>query len=416
MKKISFSVHNLLNSNKFALLVSFLFAITIWVNVSPQRTITINCPVTISTENTSAKKLGLDVVDGKTQNISVTIQGKWYNISDVSSKDIDISYSFKGITDAGKYKLEFSATKSNNNADYKISKVSPESVLVTLDHIVTKSFQIATSYNNIKVEDESVYSIGEPIINDDDKNIQIKGPEKKVNKIKKVVAEISKEETLSKTNVYEAELKFYNKKNKEVDVSDLTLPYTNVQVTLPLNEFKTVSITPKFEDKPNDSISVPYELSQKKIKLVGTKEAKKKINSIELEPISFNDLTLKDHKFKKKLILPSGISAFNGETYVKVTVDLSGYSSKKFEIKNFETTNNDKFSSTTVETKYLSVNVVGKKDVVEKLNADDLYIECDLSEAAANSGSVIINGSVKSKRYKNIWGTGDNKVRIRVVE
>ena len=272
MKKISFSVHNLLNSNKFALLVSFLFAITIWVNVSPQRTITINCPVTISTENTSAKKLGLDVVDGKTQNISVTIQGKWYNISDVSSKDIDISYSFKGITDAGKYKLEFSATKSNNNADYKISKVSPESVLVTLDHIVTKSFQIATSYNNIKVEDESVYSIGEPIINDDDKNIQIKGPEKKVNKIKKVVAEISKEETLSKTNVYEAELKFYNKKNKEVDVSDLTLPYTNVQVTLPLNEFKTVSITPKFEDKPNDSISVPYELSQKKIKLVGTKE------------------------------------------------------------------------------------------------------------------------------------------------
>ena len=418
MKKNRISVHNLLNNNKFLLLVSFLFAITIWVNVSPQRTITVNCPVNISTENTSAEKLGLDVIEGKTQNISVSVKGKWYNISDISSKDIDISYSFSGITDAGKYELSVSATKSNNTADYKIVKISPETVSVTLDHIVTKEFEISSLYNDVKVENESVYSIGDPIINDDEKTIQIKGPETQVNKIKKVVAEITNSETLTETTVYKAELKFYNKNNKEVDTSNLTIPYNNVEVTLPLNETKTVSIKPVFEDAPKDYIENPvsYSLSQKKIKLVGTKEALAKVKSIELEPISYNSLTPKKYKFKKKLILPSGISAFNGETYVTVIIDMSNFSSNKFEISNFEITNKNSFSSTSVETKYLYVTVVGKSDVISKINSDDLYIECDLSEAAANSGSVIVNGTVKSKKFQNIWGTGDRKVRIRVVE
>ena len=222
----------------------------------------------------------------------------------------------------------------------------------------------------------------------------------------------------TETTVYKAELKFYNKNNKEVDTSNLTIPYNNVEVTLPLNETKTVSIKPVFEDAPKDYIENPvsYSLSQKKIKLVGTKEALAKVKSIELEPISYNSLTPKKYKFKKKLILPSGISAFNGETYVTVIIDMSNFSSNKFEISNFEITNKNSFSSTSVETKYLYVTVVGKSDVISKINSDDLYIECDLSEAAANSGSVIVNGTVKSNKYQNIWGTGDRKVRIRVVE
>ncbi len=418
MKKNRFSVHNLLKSNKFVLFISFLFAITIWVSVSPQRTVTVNCPINISTENTSVEKLGLDVIDGKTQNISVSVKGKWYNISDISSKDIDVSYSFAGITDAGKYELSISATKSNSTADYKIVKISPETVSVTLDHIVTKKFDISAVYNNIKVKDETVYSIGDPIINDDEKSIQIKGPEKKVNKIKKVVAEITESETLNETKAYKANLKFYNKKNKEVDVSSLTVPYNTVEVTLPLNITKTVPIKPVFEDMPQGfkTSNISYTLSQQEIKLVGTAEALEKVKEIKLEPISFNSLTPKNYEFKQKLILPSGTSAFTGESYVKVTVDMSDYSSKMFDIYSFKSVNREKFSSTYVQTTYLSVEVVGKSDVIENLTKNDLYIECDLSLAAADSGSVIIDGKVKSKKYKNIWGTGDLKVRITVVK
>lgn len=417
MKKSSFSLHNLLNNDKFLLIISFLIAITLWINVSPQREISINCPVTINTEKTSAEKLGLEVIDGKNQNFSVTVQGKWYNISDLTANSIDISYSFAGVTDAGKYEISISATKANSTDDFKILSVSPEKITVTLDHIVTKEFPINTIYNNIKVSDEKIYSIGDPIINDGESSIQITGPATKMDKIDKIVAEIPNEETLVKTTVYKADLKFYDKNGSEVDTANFTLPYDNLDVTLPLNETKTVPIRAIFENAPEDfeKDSVPYSVSQKEVKLIGTKEALAKTEYIEIEAINFKELTLKNSTFKKKLIMPSGIKSFDGITYVNVTVDLNGFSSKKIEISNFRIINSGSYSSS-VETRYKSVNIVGKSSVVQNLEKSDLYIECDLSDASVNSGSVTVQGTVKSSKYKNIWGTGDCEIRIRVAE
>lgn len=417
MKKSNFSLHNLLNNDKFLLIISFLIAITLWVNVSPQREITVNCPVTINTEKTSAQKLGLEVIDGKNQNFSVVVQGKWYNISDLTANSIDISYSFAGVTDAGKYEISISATKANNNDDFKILSVTPEKVSVTLDHIVTKEYQITTVYNNIKVSDEKVYSIGDPIINDGEKTIQITGPATKMDKIEKVVAEIPNEEMLTKTTVYKADLKFYDKNGSEVDTTNFTLPYDNLDVTLPLNETKTVPIKAIFENVPSDYASNPvsYSVSQKEIKLIGTKEALAKTEYIELEAIDYKELTPKNHTFKKKLILPSGIKSFDGVTHLSVNIDMNGFSSKKIEISNFRIVNTGNYSSS-VETKYKSVNIVGKAGVIENLENSDLYIECDLTDASVNSGSITVQGTVKSSKYKNIWGTGDCEIRIRVAE
>lgn len=417
MKKSNFSLHNLLNNDKFLLIISFLIAITLWVNVSPQREITVNCPVTINTEKTSAQKLGLEVIDGKNQNFSVVVQGKWYNISDLTANSIDISYSFAGVTDAGKYEISISATKANNNDDFKILSVTPEKVSVTLDHIVTKEYQITTVYNNIKVSDEKVYSIGDPIINDGEKTIQITGPATKMDKIEKVVAEIPNEEMLTKTTVYKADLKFYDKNGSEVDTTNFTLPYYNLDVTLPLNETKTVPIKAIFENVPSDYASNPvsYSVSQKEIKLIGTKEVLAKTEYIELEAIDYKELTPKNHTFKKKLILPSGIKSFDGVTHLSVNIDMNGFSSKKIEISNFRIVNTGNYSSS-VETKYKSVNIVGKSGVIENLENSDLYIECDLTDASVNSGSITVQGTVKSSKYKNIWGTGDCEIRIRVAE
>ena len=138
MKKINFSLHGLLNNDKFLMIISLIIAIGIWVSVSPQRDMTVNCPVTLSTKNSSAEKLGLQVINGGEQNISVTVEGEWYSISELNSDDITISYSFGGIVDSGDYEIAITATKTNNTADFTIKSISPEKVKVSLDHISTK--------------------------------------------------------------------------------------------------------------------------------------------------------------------------------------------------------------------------------------------------------------------------------------
>ncbi len=416
MKKINFSLHSLLNSNKFLMVISLLIAFAIWVTVSPQRDMTITCPVTLSTKNSSAGKLGLEIIDGKDQNISVTVQGEWYNISELSSDDINISYSFTGVVDPGEYEVAISATKTNSAADFTIESVSPEKVKVSLDHISTVTYPIEVIANNIKSEDG--YIVGTPIIDNDKGEIQITGPATKMKKLSKVVAEINVEETLSKSKIFKSELKLLNKSNKEMDISSFTLPYNEVDVIVPINQSKTVPIEARFDNVPEayKSSPIPHTLSQNSIELIGTKEALDKIDKIELDPIDYKNLTPKNNKFNIALNLPSGVTTSNGIDSVTVTVNMSGFSSKTINVSKFNTVNLKKSTTATVETEYKSVTIVGPSRVIDTISSTDVHIECDMSNNTGASGSVTVAGTVKSAKYKTIWGTGDCDIRIKVKE
>ena len=416
MKKINFSLHGLLNNNKFLMIISLIIAIGIWVSVSPQRDMTINCPVTLSTKNSSAEKLGLQVINGGEQNISVTVEGEWYSISELNSDDITISYSFGGIVDSGDYEIAIAATKTNNTADFTIKSISPEKVKVSLDHISTEKYPIEVITNNITAEDGLI--VGTPIIDNEKGEIEITGPATKLNKLKRIVAEVNVEGTLSKSQVFTSELKFLNKNDKEMDISQLTVPYTEVDVIVPINQTKTVPIKAQFINAPQAyaSSAIAHSISQEQIELIGTKEALSKIDSILLQSIDYKELTPDNNKFKINLNLPSGITTSNGITEVTVTVQMNNYSSKTLNISNFKTVNLKKSTTASVETSYKSITVVGPKNVIEKLSANDVYIECDMSNSTSVSGSVTVEGTVKSNKYKTVWGTGDCEIRIKVKE
>lgn len=416
MKKFKYSLHGLLNNNKFLLVISLLIAIGIWVTVSPQRDMTINCPVTISTKNSSAEKLGLEIIDGKEQTISVTVLGEWYNISELTAEDINISYSFTGVVDPGEYDVAITATKANSTADFTIESVTPEKVKVTMDHISTVTYPIEVVTNNITAEDGLI--VGTPIVDNEKGEIEITGPATKLKKLDRVVAEINVEETLSKSKIFTSELKFLNKNGKEIDVTSFTLPYNEVDVIVPINQTKTVDIEAKFVNLPEAYKAKPvsYTVSQNSIELIGTKEALDKIDKIELDPIDYKELTPTNNEFNMKLNLPSGVTTSNGVTDVTVTVNVSGFASKTMSISKFNVVNVKKSTVATVETEYKSVTVVGPRSVINNIENSDVYIECDMSKSAGSSGSVTVEGTVKSSKYKTIWGTGDCDIRIKVKE
>ncbi|MGN0173515.1 MAG: YbbR-like domain-containing protein [Acutalibacteraceae bacterium] len=416
MKKFKYSLHGLLNNNKFLLVISLLIAIGIWVTVSPQRDMTINCPVKISTKNSSAEKLGLEIIDGKEQTISVTVLGEWYNISELTAEDINISYSFTGVVDPGEYDVAITATKANSTADFTIESVTPEKVKVTMDHISTVTYPIEVVTNNITAEDGLI--VGTPIVDNEKGEIEITGPATKLKKLDRVVAEINVEETLSKSKIFTSELKFLNKNGKEIDVTSFTLPYNEVDVIVPINQTKTVDIEAKFVNLPEAYKAKPvsYTVSQNSIELIGTKEALDKIDKIELDPIDYKELTPTNNEFNMKLNLPSGVTTSNGVTDVTVTVNVSGFASKTMNISKFNVVNVKKSTVATVETEYKSVTVVGPRSVIDNIENSDVYIECDMSKSAGSSGSVTVEGTVKSSKYKTIWGTGDCDIRIKVKE
>lgn len=414
MNKLKFSVKNLLNNDKLLMIVSIIIAVCLWVTVSPKRETVINCPVTLTTKNSSAEKLGLEIISDKEYNIGVSVSGDWYTLSELSSDDIVISYSFGSVVDSGDYQVAITATKANNAADFTIDGVTPDKITVSMDHISTVKYPIEVVANNI-VADEGLI-LGTPIIDNEKGEIEITGPASKLTKLKKVVAQVDETETLSKSKVFTCDLKFLNKKGKEIDVANFTLPYTQVDVIVPINLSKTVPIKAQFSNVPEGLKATPikYTLSQEKIELLGTKEALSKIDSITLDPIDYTQLTPENNKFVIALNLPSGITASNGVAEITVKIDMSKYTAKTVNISNVTTANLSKDTSATVETTYKSVVVVGSKNVIDELSEDEVYIECDMSNSSSSEGSVIVEGIVKSKKYKTIWGTGDTEITIKV--
>ena len=121
-KKARSTISAMLKSNRIIFAISLIAAILLWVTVTPNRETTIGMTVNIDTADTAAETLGLKVVSGQGQSVDVTVAGKWYVISELTDKDIKLTYSLGDVTKTGEYELVLSASKAAANSDYEIVK------------------------------------------------------------------------------------------------------------------------------------------------------------------------------------------------------------------------------------------------------------------------------------------------------
>ncbi len=299
--KTKFSLHSLLNNNKFILLVSFVIAVAIWLSVSPQRERVITCHKTIDITNSSVETLGLKVIDEREYVINVSVSGKWYNISELDENDIQISYLLSGIVKPGEYEIPITAT--SNSSAFKIDSVQPDSVTVNFDYIETKELTITPIVKGITAVEG--HTLGTAFA--EQSVIEITGPSKQVQKVKKAVATVTQVEEIDATTSYTCEIQLLNGKDKPINLSKITLPFKTVDVVVPINITKTVMIEPTFKNVPT-SIKVEdieYSLSQTKVEITGTKEMLDQIDRIELNAVSYKSAT--KEAVSTTLNLPEGV-------------------------------------------------------------------------------------------------------------
>lgn len=313
--KTKFSLRSLLNNNNFILLLSFVIAIAIWLSVSPQRERVITCHKTIDISNSSVETLGLKVIDEKEYVINVSVSGKWYNISELNEGDIEISYLLSGIVKPGEYNIPITAT--SNSSSFKIDSVQPSSVTVNFDYIESKELSITPNIDGITAAEG--HSLGTAFA--EQSFIEITGPSKQVQKVKKVVATVTEVEQIDATTSYTCEIELLNKKDKPINLSKITLPFKTVDVVVPVNITKTVSIEPTFTNMPSSTKieDIKYDLSVSQIEITGTKEKVSQIESIELNPVNYKQAIKK--AIATTLNLPEDVTTI--QSVDKITVKIN---------------------------------------------------------------------------------------------
>lgn len=419
-----FQEAHLFNNKKFSIFVSFMVALAFWFVITlveyPNTERVLNgVQLYLDTEGTVVGQQGLSIVN-ETENVkyvSVKISGARYVVNSITPEDILITPSYEDVNAAGKYSVKLNAT-NNSAKSFNIESVSPSSMDLELDYIDTVSLDVQIKVKGAVAADG--LSLGtERFTNTEKASLEISGPRAVVSTINDVYAEVQadKNQKLSATKSYEADIVLYTKKGKKVDTENLTLSFDKINVSVPVLKTKTVPIRCSYTNKPQGYTPVAtLKVNGKqinKIKIEGAPDIIDQTDFVELESIDFFGVSKNRNTFKKAVVLPTGVSMVDDIGNVDITLNTNSVVNKKFKVNSLVAINNKENLNVTL-TQPLNVVICGDKSTVEKLNDNSFYAEIDLDGKAEGEQSVSV--VIKAKDKNNVWQYGTYEAKISVTK
>lgn len=222
--------NDLLNNNKFVLLLSLVISFMIWVAVamyaSPEESLTIyNVPIVVNTENSLVAQKGYENFWQSDDKIDVTVTGPRYLITSLTPNDILVSANLNTVDKPGISELALKVSLKESSQDITISEQSKKAVQIYFDTRMEKEFEILMEDTQIipeKIaEGYSLDSVDLTVT-----KVMLTGPETEINKIISVTATPElPEDLLFETATYPIKLSFEG---------------TNTSETLAINEYVSI--------------------------------------------------------------------------------------------------------------------------------------------------------------------------------
>ena len=324
---------------------------------------------------------------------------------------------FDDVSAAGKYTLKLSAT-NNTSKKFTIESVTPDSLVAQFDYIDTVSYDIQIKVKNAVAADGLILGT-ERFTNSDSAALEVSGPRSIVSRISTVTAVVKadKKQKLTATKSYDAPIKLYDSDGKTISSDGLTLSMNTISVSVPVLKTKTVPIRCTYTNKPgaytpSAGITVDGK-STSRIEIEGTPDIVHKTEFIELEPIDFYSVSKSANTFKKKFVLPSGISTVSGAESAIVKLSTTSLKTKTFTVSSAVAVNNDNKFKVKL-TQPIKVKICGLKSVINDLKASNLYAEVDLDGKAV--GDQTLSVKIKSRIKDNIWQVQNYEAKLAVTE
>lgn len=422
-------------NNKFLFVLSLVLSIVLWaavkINYSANTTRTItDVKATIDTTLASENDF-VPFVEKDGLNVDVEVSGKSYNISSLKKDDIIVEASSGYIDSAGYKVLTLSARSNETGVD--ITSINPSSITVFFDRKANDAFNVEAQIKNAKVlENTDEYFIGKPVPSLN--TVNVSGPASVIESLKKVCFVAKVDEgllPLTQTVDVPATISFEtdSKRGKEFlvcsDVGDKSNPAT---ITIPVSKLKTVKTAVKFVNQPKfydeNPPRVSVEPAQVKISYNPTDE--EEYESYNVATIDFSKLHNGENVFEFGVdeknaasLVDKNISSF------KVTVYLGSVSETTLNA----TAANVVFLNQSKEHKYTaslknmgldSVTIIGPKKSLEKITADMLQIEINVSSLDTSLTGYqrvsVSNISIRSDEIDDCWVYGSYRARVAVSE
>ena len=416
MKKPSFSLTALLHNRRFIAIVSVVLSVGIWYAVVSgpaniqERTLTI--PVSVDLSNTYAETIGLRLTGEASTDVSVVVQGQWSVISRLTAADLRVRANVSSVQKAGKQDVPLTVGYNSANVNYEILSLYPDSISITCDYWETEVLRVQVDTSMLTAADGT--QLGTPILDPavtTDGTLTLSGPKSQLDRIRTLIARIPGKATLSDVRVFEAALQAYDEDGTEVPLTGCSiggLDTHTINVTVPVWVTREVPLhctlknAPAFFTRTSDRITV----TPASVKLLGPANTLDTLTDLgDLGVLDFDSLSPETTERELELSLPDSVQIVSGETKVKVSVNLSGFTSKTLTFtpsaSNVQYSNNTSGRQTEVQPRDISVTLIGSEASLASLTEEALWLTVDLTGAA--QGTAAYNARFQVVGYDDVW-------------
>ena len=306
-------------------LVSFLFAVLVWIIVTnindPIVPLPISdVPVTIRHAEVIAERGQVyEVLDNTDVIDTVTIYAQRSVIETLDKSNVVAIADMEELTSEDTIPIKLSTNKYNDSLESIRGNI--DSVKINIEDRQSRSIPIRA---NVAGEVTEGYMLGN--VSTEQNLIRVSGPESVVSQIARAQAEVNVSGFTSNINT-DADIRLYDENGKEIKSTVLERSITKVRVNIEILEEKTVAINYIVSGEPADGyrITGEYESTRNSVVIAGRSSAVQKIEALEI-PDGVVDVTGATEDVTKlidlKDYLPDGIvlaeEDFNG--YINVTV------------------------------------------------------------------------------------------------
>ena len=220
--------------------------------------------------------------------------------------------------------------------------------------------------------------------------VKVTGPASEINRIKKVVASVNIAEKLEKNTTFIPEIKFVTDDGSKLVYSEIDADSRDITMSIPILKKVTLPASITFKSAPTSFASAPlnYTVSPSSITAAVPIDLVDTLKSISVATIDFADITkginvfnISSADIEDIMVIPATASAF------RVTVDASNMAAKTVSIPASRARVSNKLAKYVIEnvdSGNLTFTLIGEKEALDTVNADDIVLNADMQSVKIN--------------------------------
>lgn len=414
-----FHLDSLWQNNTFFKVISVVIACIIWVVVAMNMKTDIpreikEVPVTMDNQTSFITRMGLTIIGDESLFVDVTIEGQRLVVGSIKPEDIAVSVDLSSVNGAGNFSLPLVA-ENVSGKDFAISSISPSTVNLKFDRMVTKKFNVDVKMEGLVVPEEG-YLMEEAVVSPT--QVSVTGPDTDIAKIAKCVVSVDHEGSLTKTTAFTSDIVLLDKDGNKIETSGLTMDVKQAEVTVPILKTVDLPVKVEFLNAPTnlDLEELEYAVSNETVTVAGPVDEIDKYSEIILGYIDFKALDLESN-FTFDVELPENfINVAHTET-VTVTFDWTDMVAKEFTVTNLSLVNvPSDYDARLLTDRVTKVKIIGPAQVLETMTADDLVGQIDLSKRSVETGQFKTAVTISAPSKNLVWAVGDYTAVVVISE